>query len=212
MCLRQPRARSANAALAAARFCRRAIRATVPHELRPSPPAENRLARETSPYLLQHKDNPVHWWAWGPEALAEAKQTQQAHPAVGRLRGLPLVPRHGARELRGCGHRGRHERAVRQHQGRPRGAARHRRHLHARPARARRAGRLAADHVPRQRGAPVLGRHLLPAGAALRPARLRRRCCARSPASTPRSATRSPTTPACWSTRSTRARSGRPPP
>ncbi len=34
---------------------------------------ENRLARETSPYLLQHKDNPVDWWAWGPEALAEAK-------------------------------------------------------------------------------------------------------------------------------------------
>jgi uncharacterized protein len=39
------------------------------------PPAENRLARETSPYLLQHKDNPVHWWAWGPDALAEAKRT-----------------------------------------------------------------------------------------------------------------------------------------
>ena len=37
--------------------------------------SENRLARETSPYLLQHKDNPVHWWAWGPEALAEAKHT-----------------------------------------------------------------------------------------------------------------------------------------
>jgi uncharacterized protein len=36
--------------------------------------SENRLARETSPYLLQHKDNPVHWWAWGPEALAEAKE------------------------------------------------------------------------------------------------------------------------------------------
>jgi uncharacterized protein YyaL (SSP411 family) len=35
--------------------------------------SENRLARETSPYLLQHKDNPVHWRAWGPEALAEAK-------------------------------------------------------------------------------------------------------------------------------------------
>ncbi len=34
---------------------------------------QNRLARETSPYLLQHKDNPVDWWAWGPEALAEAK-------------------------------------------------------------------------------------------------------------------------------------------
>ncbi len=24
----------------------------------------NRLAEETSPYLLQHKDNPVHWQAW----------------------------------------------------------------------------------------------------------------------------------------------------
>jgi hypothetical protein len=34
---------------------------------------ENRLARETSPYLLQHKHNPVDWWPWGPEALAEAQ-------------------------------------------------------------------------------------------------------------------------------------------
>jgi uncharacterized protein YyaL (SSP411 family) len=37
--------------------------------------AGNRLGRETSPYLLQHRENPVHWWAWGPEALAEAKRT-----------------------------------------------------------------------------------------------------------------------------------------
>src|SRR5215468_4696355 len=37
--------------------------------------AGNRLGEETSPYLLQHRDNPVHWWAWGPEALAEAKLT-----------------------------------------------------------------------------------------------------------------------------------------
>jgi len=35
----------------------------------------NRLARETSPYLLQHQHNPVDWWPWGPEALAEAKRT-----------------------------------------------------------------------------------------------------------------------------------------
>src|SRR5665811_1471854 len=34
----------------------------------------NRLAGSTSPYLLQHKDNPVDWWAWGPEALAEAER------------------------------------------------------------------------------------------------------------------------------------------
>ncbi|MFL5059334.1 MAG: thioredoxin domain-containing protein [Xanthobacteraceae bacterium] len=37
--------------------------------------SENRLARETSPYLLQHKRNPVEWWPWGPEALAEAQRT-----------------------------------------------------------------------------------------------------------------------------------------
>jgi uncharacterized protein len=35
----------------------------------------NRLAGETSPYLLQHKDNPVHWRPWGEAALAEAKAT-----------------------------------------------------------------------------------------------------------------------------------------
>ena len=32
----------------------------------------NRLKDATSPYLLQHADNPVHWWEWGPEAFAEA--------------------------------------------------------------------------------------------------------------------------------------------
>lgn len=36
--------------------------------------SRNRLADETSPYLLQHKNNPVHWWAWSEEALAEAKR------------------------------------------------------------------------------------------------------------------------------------------
>jgi uncharacterized protein len=34
----------------------------------------NRLAGETSPYLLQHKDNPVDWRPWGPEALAAARE------------------------------------------------------------------------------------------------------------------------------------------
>jgi uncharacterized protein YyaL (SSP411 family) len=36
-------------------------------------PPENLLRRASSPYLLQHADNPVHWRPWGPEALAEAK-------------------------------------------------------------------------------------------------------------------------------------------
>jgi uncharacterized protein YyaL (SSP411 family) len=38
----------------------------------PGRPA-NRLAGETSPYLLQHAHNPVDWYPWGPEALAKAK-------------------------------------------------------------------------------------------------------------------------------------------
>jgi len=38
---------------------------------------ENRLARETSPYLLQHRHNPVDWWPWGPPALAEAQRTNK---------------------------------------------------------------------------------------------------------------------------------------
>ena len=33
----------------------------------------NRLASSTSPYLLQHKDNPVDWREWGPDAFAEAE-------------------------------------------------------------------------------------------------------------------------------------------
>jgi uncharacterized protein YyaL (SSP411 family) len=35
---------------------------------------ENLLGQEASPYLLQHKDNPVHWRPWGSAALAEAKR------------------------------------------------------------------------------------------------------------------------------------------
>ena len=34
----------------------------------------NRLAASTSPYLLQHQDNPVDWQEWGPEAFAEAER------------------------------------------------------------------------------------------------------------------------------------------
>jgi uncharacterized protein YyaL (SSP411 family) len=34
----------------------------------------NRLAAETSPYLLQHKDNPVDWYPWGDEALKRARE------------------------------------------------------------------------------------------------------------------------------------------
>jgi uncharacterized protein YyaL (SSP411 family) len=39
---------------------------------RPARPA-NRLAGQTSPYLLQHSHNPVDWYPWGPEAIARAR-------------------------------------------------------------------------------------------------------------------------------------------
>jgi uncharacterized protein len=37
-------------------------------------PVANRLARATSPYLLQHQDNPVDWWEWEPAAFEEARR------------------------------------------------------------------------------------------------------------------------------------------
>ena len=37
-------------------------------------PVKNRLAREKSPYLLQHADNPVDWYAWGKEAFEKARR------------------------------------------------------------------------------------------------------------------------------------------
>ena len=40
----------------------------------------NRLAGATSPYLLQHADNPVDWWEWGDDAFA-----------VARERGVPVL-------------------------------------------------------------------------------------------------------------------------
>ncbi len=39
-----------------------------------TPSTQNRLSGETSPYLLQHGDNPVAWFAWGEQALATAKE------------------------------------------------------------------------------------------------------------------------------------------
>src|SRR6266478_9270297 len=44
-------------------------------EIQPAHPAHtNRLARERSPYLLQHAHNPVDWYPWGEEAFAKARR------------------------------------------------------------------------------------------------------------------------------------------
>ena len=42
-------------------------------------PHKNRLALESSPYLLQHQHNPVDWYPWGPEAF-EASRKQDKPP------------------------------------------------------------------------------------------------------------------------------------
>src|SRR3954469_8340163 len=50
--------------------------ATTNVELKPMPTAHahtNRLAREKSPYLLQHQHNPVDWYGWGEDAFAKAR-------------------------------------------------------------------------------------------------------------------------------------------
>ena len=61
----------------------------------------NRLAGETSPYLLQHAGNPVDWHPWDETALVARAPRRQADPAVRRLFGVSLVPRDGARIVRG---------------------------------------------------------------------------------------------------------------
>ena len=125
-------------------------------------PAANTLGAATSPYLRQHADNPVHWQQWTPRGAGRGRRARRADPAVDRLRRLPLVPRDGPRIVRGRRRGRRDERGLRLHQGRPRGAARHRRGLHERHRRAHRAGRLADDVLPDSRRAAVLLRHLLP--------------------------------------------------
>ncbi len=136
----------------------------------------NRLAAETSPYLLQHADNPVDWYPWGEEALLAAGRGEQAHSAVHRLFRLPLVPCHGARVLRRPCHGRADERIVHQHQGGSRRAARPRQDLPGGAA-ADHAWRrrLAADHVPLPGNpGPLLRRHLFSEAAPPGHTRVRR--------------------------------------
>ena len=119
----------------------------------PSRSLMNRLASETSPYLLQHADNPVDWYPWGDEAFERARAEDK-----------PILLSVGYSACHWC-HVMAHEsfedaddgradeRALRQRQGRPRGAARRRRDLHGRGRRADRPRRLADDGVPHARRA-----------------------------------------------------------
>ena len=142
----------------------------------PSLARMNRLADETSPYLRQHADNPVDWYPWGDEAFDRGPRRGPPGPALGRLLGLPLVPRDGPRVLRGpeppprCMNA-----ALRQRQGRPRGATRRRRRLHGGRPGHHRQRRLADDRVPaRPTAGPFFGGTYFPRGP------LRGACSARS--------------------------------
>ena len=117
----------------------------------------NRLAGETSPYLLQHRDNPVDWYPWGEEALARAREQDR-----------PILLSVGYSACHWChvmeresfeddGDRRLHERALRLRQGRPRGAARRRRPLHGGGAGDQRPRRLADDRLLDPEGVPFYG-------------------------------------------------------
>ncbi len=96
----------------------------------------------------------------------------EAHPRLDRLLGLPLVPRDGARVVRGPADRVRDERALRVHQGGPRGTPRRRRDLHGGLPGHDGPGRLAAQRLPHTQAGAVLRGHLLPARSPPRPAEL----------------------------------------
>ena len=128
----------------------------------------NRLANETSPYLLQHADNPVDWYPWGEEALQKARDEDK-----------PIFLTIGYSACHWChvmAHESFEDEAVAailnehlcQHQGRSRGAARPGPHLHERRAGHDRRRRLAHVGLSHARWPSFLRRHLLPAAAALR--------------------------------------------
>ena len=113
-----------------------------------------------------------------PRRSRRARRRGQADLPLRRLQHLLLVPRHGAAELRERSGRGGDERAVRQHQGRPRGAAGRRPALHDGGAGADAARRVADERVAHAGPAAVLRRHVLPADRPARPAGVRHACCA----------------------------------
>ena len=81
-----------------------------------SPVFTNRLILESSPYLNQHAHNPVNWFPWGDEAFDTARPGAP-RPVERGLLDLSLVPRHGARVVRGSRDRALHQRELHRDQG-----------------------------------------------------------------------------------------------
>ena len=103
--------------------------------------------------------------AWSPAALAEAESPGPADPAFVGYAACHWCHVMAHESFENDDVAARHEPALRQYQGRSRGAARHRPDLHGGAACDGRAGRLAADHVPDPRWQAVLGRHLFSAAS-----------------------------------------------
>ena len=97
----------------------------------------------------------------GARGYGRRRRTRRTHPAVRRLLGVPLVPRHGPRVVRGPGHRSNHERGLREREGGSGGTARRGLHLHGCRDRPDRAGWLAHDRVLPSRWSTLPRRHLL---------------------------------------------------
>ena len=134
--------------------------------------AGSNLERDGEP--ARDRDQPVPAPAQGqprrlvPVGHRSARARGRARPpdpAVDRLLVVPLVPRDGARVVRGSRDRAVHERALRADQGRSRGAPGRRLDLHGGGSGDDGPRGLAADRLPRHRRGAVLRRHLLPARA-----------------------------------------------
>ena len=106
----------------------------------------------------------------GRRSLRQSPERGPTRVPLGRLRRLSLVPRDGARVLRGRDDREAPERAVRRDQGGPRGAARRGRDLHGRRPGDVRERRMADVGLPHARGQAVLRRHVFPGRATPRAA------------------------------------------
>ncbi len=123
----------------------------------------------------------------GTRGAGRSQAQQPADHAVDRLCRLSLVPCDGTRVVRGRSDGAGDERAVRQHQSRPRRTAGHRPDIHERAASPWRAGRLAFDHVSDAGCRTGVGWHLFSKRSEIRPASLYR-YFARSVAHVPRRA------------------------
>jgi hypothetical protein len=142
------------------------------HDARCSPPISQSADARDQSLSAAAREQPGGLVSVGRRSARRGKAGRQTDFSVDRLQRVPLVPRDGARELRGRNHRRSDERTVHQHQGRSGGASRSRPDLHERRAVDDPPRRLADVGVSDPRSEAVLRRDLLASGIADGDARL----------------------------------------